>query len=176
MSIFGNAYNTVSLTESLIPISLGDSEEGVVPSISDPEERQFIPRNMLRHHMSDSWEIKTAFKMMSALNDQFKDKTRFCLATPPPISDPEHIKKYLHIYQNNETEKIPPKDFRLACYQIQIELYLEHCEKIGLPLILPPENALDKDGLLMEKYWPEDPTHANEAYGRLVIDQILERL
>jgi hypothetical protein len=43
----------------------------------------------------------------------------------------------------------------------------------GCRIIEPPE-AVDAGGFLKEEYWGSDPSHANAAYGRLVVTRLLQ--
>lgn len=47
----------------------------------------------------------------------------------------------------------------------------------GIPAIgdSPIADALDQ-GFLAEKYWGDDPSHANSEYGTLVVKEIFDRL
>ena len=67
---------------------------------------------------------------------------------------------------------------RLKLWLLEAQLMTEWAESLGAGFLAPPAAASDEDGFLGENYYSDDVTHANAAYGALVLDQvaaILER-
>jgi hypothetical protein len=56
------------------------------------------------------------------------------------------------------------------------ELYKEQAEADGAEFIAVPIAATDKHGYLRPEFWEHDATHANPAYGQMVIDHLIETL
>ena len=69
---------------------------------------------------------------------------------------------------------LPPPRLRLQLYQAQTDVYRRMADDFGAPFVSPPPEAVAEDGFLRPEFCrPNDPTHANELYGRLVLDQIV---
>ena len=45
---------------------------------------------------------------------------------------------------------------------------------MGLYFLDTPIQSLDGSGLLLEKYWVADTTHANESYGLMQMERIIQ--
>jgi hypothetical protein len=45
---------------------------------------------------------------------------------------------------------------------------------MGLRFLRTPIDSLDGSGLLLDKYWVADTTHANESYGVLQMERIIQ--
>ena len=58
---------------------------------------------------------------------------------------------------------------RVAAWDALQECLQETAEAAGAQFLAIPAGAQDPDGLLMPEYCAPDATHANAAYGRLVV-------
>lgn len=67
-----------------------------------------------------------------------------------------------------------PADLRLRIWGVQQDLCREQAALLGADFLEPPANALDAQGFLGTDFWTDDPTHGNLAYGRTVLDQIID--
>jgi hypothetical protein len=61
---------------------------------------------------------------------------------------------------------------RLLLWEIQQDLLANVAQYCRCNFLRPPSASVDADGFLKPDYWYNDLTHANAAYGRLVIDQL----
>ena len=55
-------------------------------------------------------------------------------------------------------------------------MYAQKCVQLGINYIPVPERALSADGFLRPEHFGEDSTHANSAYGRVILDALETRL
>jgi hypothetical protein len=49
-----------------------------------------------------------------------------------------------------------------------------YAHSMGVNFLSAPIHSLDTTGLLLEKYWVADTTHANESYGILQMERIIK--
>lgn len=63
-------------------------------------------------------------------------------------------------------------EIRVGVWQITQDLLKRTVLEHGCKFIPVPESAMDANGLLLEKYWAPDITHANKNFGELMLDQI----
>jgi hypothetical protein len=47
-------------------------------------------------------------------------------------------------------------------------------KQLGTRFLSAPEAAVDASGMLLEKYWNPDVSHANAEYGTLLIEKIVQ--
>jgi hypothetical protein len=102
----------------------------------------------------------------------------FHLAPPPPKQDVDHILSNpdsdftkAGILENG----VSPAPLRLKLWELQMRVLRKLCEEWDVGLVPPPGEAVDSSGFLKRDYYAKDATHANAAYGELVLRQ-LERL
>ena len=71
---------------------------------------------------------------------------------------------------------VTPARIRAKLYRIHSDIIEQRCAALGVEFLSPPAEAADAEGFLKPAYWTQDPTHANRAYGALLLKQIEERL
>lgn len=180
LSLGGNLHNLISLMESPVPFALGDATAGSVPPFDPQTEaaRRFVPSDML-------WALLE--RRLAPTRQQFRDfhtrfpRSRFVyLASPPPTragpilseeeqtgTSPRAMTRYLAFNAN-------PPALRVAVYKMHEQFYATLAAENGACVLAPPAAAVTADGLISDAFWEDDPTHGNAAYGRLVLDQILQ--
>jgi hypothetical protein len=57
-------------------------------------------------------------------------------------------------------------------WQLQVDVLRRLTEEWDVQLLPPPAQALDAQGYLAPAYYADDATHANAAYGELLIEQV----
>lgn len=176
LMIGGNHHHAVGLLEGPEPF---DFESDEVPGID--LSRRIIGREEARAAL-----LANAQRAMSGIvtaRSHFPDVPMAYLASPPPVSNSEHIVKYLRKFGKNtptiseemlRNPKITPAKIRLKLYRLQLQIFKDFSSEKGMDFIFPPEAALDHDGFLAWQYRKNDPTHANVRYGHLVLDTIRE--
>ncbi len=63
---------------------------------------------------------------------------------------------------------------RLALWKLISEMLESYAHSMGLYFLDTPIQSLDTSGLLLEKYWVADTTHANESYGLMQMERIIQ--
>ena len=63
---------------------------------------------------------------------------------------------------------------RLALWKLISEMLESYANSMGLHFLDTPIQSLDGSGLLLEKYWVADTTHANESYGLMQMERIIQ--
>jgi len=61
---------------------------------------------------------------------------------------------------------------RLAIWRMEAEIVASHLEQFGIESCPLPERVHDPDGFLLPEFSAVDVTHANAAYGALVLEQL----
>ena len=165
--VAGNHHNVLGLIEHPKKLDFympGDNE-------LKKSDRMILPYNMIYEHISDS--------LTGALNNITRIKEMACcrithISSPPPIYDETHLINNPGIFKEKLHLGITPPDIRKKLYDIHTIVFESYCSKNNIGILKPPSEALDEQGFLQEKYWANNPTHANEKYGKLVVDQILD--
>lgn len=171
--IGGNFYNTFGLIENVVRFDF--AEPGETDFEADPD-RQLISYMLMKHYFSD------------VMNRGFLGSIRFLRAhygsckflhvcSPPPISDNEHIAAHPGgVFRDKLHLGVAPSRLRRKLYDLHTLVICEFCQKEGVEMLPPPPQAITEDRFLARPYWKQDPTHANNAYGKLVLDQLRGKL
>ena len=69
---------------------------------------------------------------------------------------------------------ITSDSLRVQMWQILVDQLKQIAIDLGVNFIPAPEETIDENGLLLEVFWTSDVTHANNAYGIAVANQILK--
>lgn len=128
----------------------------------------------------------TMDELRSVINKFFVDKDFVIVGTPPPKSK-EFLDKKIHLdkfFLNLANELEIPLDklettrdsTRVAMWRLTQDLTKMIAEEYGAKFIEIPNETIDSQGLLRTEYWTDDLTHANESFGALILEEILEKL
>lgn len=96
---------------------------------------------------------------------------------PPPICDDEFIRSGIAQKMAEKGQAdfvVTPAVMRRKLWCIQNEVFREAGKPFNVIYLDAPKAAQDAHGFLLPEYWG-DPTHANTAYGKLVIEELKER-
>lgn len=111
---------------------------------------------------------------LKALRDATRARVIHLLA-PPPKRDNTHILRHheSRFSEENITDLgVSPPELRLKFWNLQRRVLEEICGGFGIEVLGPPAGALDDDGFLAPEFYASDATHANVAYGELILSQI----
>jgi hypothetical protein len=108
------------------------------------------------------------------------------VGTPPPKKDNQRLYDLLkqepyflewakQIGDEKEVAITEPI-IRLKLWHVLQDLVAEIASNIGGVFIPVPDELRDAEGFLKTEYWANDVTHANEAYGEIMIRNILEKV
>jgi len=165
--IGGNSHHVLGLVEHAKAFDLYAPEGPPEP------ERNVILYGLLEAALTARME--PYLKQMTSLKGLF-DVPMCHILPPPPQLEEDHIIENPGAFGNKVARGINPPAIRMKLYNMQSRLLLDHCHNLGMEVLTPPPQALDEKGFLLAPYRRDDPTHANELYGRLVLEQIKERV
>lgn len=97
------------------------------------------------------------------------------LLAPPPKRDAAFIQRNHDTHFASEgiaSLGVSSPQLRLKFWQMQNRALQEICADLGIETLPPPAAACDVDGFLDQSYFARDATHANAAYGELVLEQL----
>jgi hypothetical protein len=100
------------------------------------------------------------------------------LIAPPPKGDNSFIEKYHDTRfagENIASLGVSQPELRMKFWRLQNRAIRELCAKLGIEVLGPPDDACTADGALAPACYAKDATHANAAYGELVLQQLEQR-
>jgi len=111
----------------------------------------------------------------------------FLPAPPPPKDDDDLIRRRVLMEQgfrvrleklgvSPDTVVFSPPLLRLKLWELTQDLLAEAVEGVGGVYVPCPTEARDAHGLLRREFWNEDITHANRAFGKLMLDRMEKML
>jgi hypothetical protein len=113
------------------------------------------------------------------------------LGTPPPKGDNEAIRRGMQAYAddadfftrlasdlglNLEEAQLAPARLRLKLWLLLQQMMRETAERLAVEFWPVSPSAMTEEGYLRSEYWAKDATHANTAYGALMLDEYEKRL
>lgn len=172
---------------SLIAVSLGGNGHNILGLIEHPEPfavvapgwqegaldgRQIIPATTLRAVLAERL-IRFAH-IPATLREMFPDARLVIVNPPPPQGDRAKILATPTVFANDIHRGLAPDALRLAVHAVQTGIYRDLALRLGADFLTTPDRALTPEGLLAAKYCGRDPTHGNTAFGRLMLNCILD--
>jgi len=164
----GNEHSIFSLYEHPVPFDVlaGADDPGVG---GDGPPRQIVPLEVVRRELRDRAE--GLVRSCAALAALLPTTEVVQVMPPPPIADEAQIRRRPEVFvQVVEQFGVAPAPLRRKIYEIHEATLRDALSGVGVRLLSAPSDACD-DGYLAEPYWRE-ATHANTAYGRLVLEQL----
>jgi hypothetical protein len=113
------------------------------------------------------------------------------LGTPPPKGDNEAIRRGMQVNAvhadifakiasdlslDPEKAQLAPAYLRLKLWWLLQQMMRETAERLAVEFWPVSELAMTEEGYLRPEYWGGDATHANAAYGALMLDEYEKRL
>lgn len=166
----GNQHNILFLLDEKLRFKAqGLNEEFDFPAVSISRlEKLFEP----------------TFTELSIAIDDFEDKSRLLfLGTPAP--KPKFFLDGLIRNDDFFTQIAKEKNLRIEELEVthdEIRVYMwlltqklleSRAGSIGASFIPTPHDSYDSNFILVENYWSQDLTHANDLYGALMLDEII---
>lgn len=125
---------------------------------------------LLKRHLKDELDY------LGALAAVFATQRRFHVESPPPLPD-AYIEQYPAGFADKLRERgVSPFSFRYKFWRLHSQLVQAHCARLGITFLAAPAGTQEEDGCLAQPFRRQDPTHANAAYGKRVIDQLCDLL
>lgn len=174
LALRGNQHNTMGLMRHPQPFDV------MVPGFADLQEdsyEELIPYAMAYSFMRDS--LKRGYGKHLSLVANASAAPVFCLSAPPPKEDEAHIMKGAETYFREAGISgigVSPAPLRLKLWELQNRALASFCAELNVTLLPSPPGTQSAKGYLERAYYAGDATHANAAYGGLVLDQIAAML
>lgn len=128
---------------------------------------QIIPYDAMRAVLT---ELNAPyFSLMRQVRDASGGKT-FHIEGPTPVADPERLGPAISLVPGR-LKAFSPRVLRLKIWRLQSAILSDFCAGEGIIFVRRPPETADAEGYLREEYL-KDPTHANAAYGALIIEQV----
>lgn len=168
LCIRGNHHNMLGLVEHPQPFAIGHETLGAT---SDDDDRHFIPYqlmfdNLYRNRMGD-------MVLGRAILERFPGASRLYVNPPPPKKVwttgkmPPGIAEVLH-------RGASPDALRAQLYKIQTATMAKMAAELGATFVAQTDAVQTEDGFLRPEFETEETTHANAAYGAVMLDEILK--
>lgn len=168
ISLLGTAHNIFGLLNHDIPYIVA---AGVEKSIYIDHNRDVLIPNSVICDLFESWCRKN--KRVPLLANKSGAKC-FHLMTPPPKESNDFIGSKISVYQNRSIANhgVAEPELRIRLWSIEMEVLSRICSEWGIVLVPPPHHSTTERGFLREEFYGTDATHANAAYGELVLQQL----
>lgn len=170
-SMGGNEHNVLSIVQLY---QRYDFILGEAPDLPLEPNAEILPealiRETLREWMDEKVAVLRAVRRATTL-------PIVQIAPPPPLPRAQVIAHPKEFFRNAvDLRKLSPDPLRHKMWRLQLGLYRELCAEIGVLYVEAPPDMLDGDGMLAEKAWGGDATHANEFFGRAMVAAALGRI
>ncbi|MBY6243311.1 hypothetical protein [Methylosinus sp. Sm6] len=176
----GNEHNVSFFFQAAFAFDfLSNKVKRLVPSF------QIVSQSRIRRRFNeiDLFELD---RVLPILNARMPASVTL-VGTPPPKKDTEALRKLLErepyfcdwaaqLGQSVAEIKITEPHIRLKMWFLLQDMIAEISERYGARFIPVPSELQDEDGYLLEQYWHPDVTHANAAYGAIVLRKVLEQV
>lgn len=136
--------------------------------------RELIPQKTMEDALEDA--MKQEIKMLKRFS-RLSSCSVFHIEAPPPKEDNSYIERNLDksmLKRRTLSEGVGPPSLRLGLWYVQRKVLQRLCNQLEIRYLTTPRNSLAGDGYLRREYYGADATHANPAYGALVLDRIAE--
>lgn len=161
-----NAFYALSVAEQPEPFDVD------VPGYPLAPGRQRIPIDVMKARLQQG--VASAVSELRALRAQFPDLPMFVLASPPPVAGSEAFLAAADRFPSVLEHGVAPQELRRKLYVLSSEMLREAGEEMGVAWIDPPAEAEDANGFLLPQFASKDVTHANAAYGALLLAKVKE--
>jgi hypothetical protein len=96
---------------------------------------------------------------------------------PPPKADAGYIRQFHEAVfaEGVATRGVSPASLRLKFWKLQARVLERQCKAAKVDILLPPAATLDDEGFLASKFYANDATHANSAYGEIILTEVERR-
>jgi len=172
--IGGQFHNTFGLNEQAPSLAIGHEERGVVPQDDTP--RVFIPFEELKAHIHADYQTDSKFNLVPLILKKFPHSDHIVLPPPPPVADRQAVAEFLVKQGASPNVRVPPPELRRRLYDATVEVYHAMARENGARFLSVHDRVVDGDGLLRPEFHNWDVVHANAAYGRILLEHIVDHL
>lgn len=162
----GNYFNILGLMQHPQPFNTFEGNDGPAPG------ETLIPARVLEavfaDHVSRDTFLPAARKVFNG--------TIFLMIAPPPKLDAEYIKAKAERHYKAAgigDLGVSPANLRIKLWRMQERALQRFGAPHNASILEPPRAGVDSQGFLKEEFY-YDATHANPAYGRLIVEHVVE--
>ena len=169
-TIGGNQHQAFGLVQH--PVAF-DLIEPAAASPHDSQSRVLIPYHTIWAAFERGLR-KRDMRLVTTLREA-AGRPIYHLSPPPPKESAAHILQRSESAFRNAglaTKGVTPAPIRLKLWRLQCAVLHSLCTEWGVRLLPPPEGTQTPEGFLKPEYYHNDATHANVAYGELVLRQL----
>jgi hypothetical protein len=168
----GNQHVANFLFQTIPPFTIhgaldSDSATGYLP----------IPRTMIKAF------FEPFFEELTEIIPLMKDAASITLMNGPAPKPLSYIKSRVKhepffadiansLQVDIDSLEITSDQIRLELWKLISEMLETHAKTLGTRFLSAPEKAVDSSGMLLEKYWNPDVSHANAEYGALLVEKL----
>lgn len=170
LSIPGSYHNIIGLVRSQV-----DYDFLLRPEDEIAKGCHLIPHRVIADGFDHHLQAETLVPKLR----QVASCRVYVLACPPPKRDNEFMMKRLLAKWNKPYRGQDIAANGLSRPELRRKLWVLECERlkawasqIDIDYVGAPQACFDADGFLAEKFYASDATHANEEYGRLVLQLV----
>lgn len=170
-SMGGNEHNVLAIVQlyQRYDFILGES-----PDLPLDDSVEILPealvRETLREWMEDKIAVLRALRAATAL-------PIVQIEPPPPLPRSQVMAHPKEFFKNAvDLRKLSPDILRHKMWRVQTALYREICAALDVLYIETPPDMIDPDGMLAQKAWGGDATHANDLFGEVMMSAALARV
>lgn len=122
----------------------------------------------MRHHMSGH------IVLMRILRESVGDRPIFQLSPPQPIADAAEVRARPASFAEAIAERgVAPASLRWKLWRAACLVLAEECAPLAIRLLDVPAGSRDAAGFLREDCRGNDPTHGNDLFGLLQVEQLV---
>ena len=119
--------------------------------------------------------VQSSFTTLECLRAAFPSLKIAQLECPPPNGDNDFIRNNLGRYfeenfQPEQLNALSTPAQRYKFWVLQSQMYAKKCSELAIEYIGVPRTGISDEGFLAPSHYGADSTHANSAYGRLILD------
>jgi hypothetical protein len=169
-AIGGNQHQSFGLIQHPVPF---DFIEPGSPKPDQPQLGELIPYRTMWTVFERGLRGKDG-QRLTALR-QATGRPIYHLLPPPAKESAEHIlKRHESAFREAGLAErgVAPAPLRLKLWRLQCAVLESLCAEWGIRLLPPPKGTQTPEGFLKPAYYSDDATHANTAYGELVLRQL----
>jgi hypothetical protein len=171
LSIGGNAHNALGLVESEQPFDFVLNSDPALPLLP---QREVVPEETVRAALMATKRFEQQM-LARRLILELLGPGAVHLDIPPPVQDERHIVANGGVFAAEiQRFGVAPPDLRYKLWRLYGDMVREQCAQGAAVFLDVPATACDGRYLARQSY-AADPTHANEWYGRRVIEQLIGR-
>ncbi|MEO0635849.1 MAG: hypothetical protein AAFY73_04315 [Pseudomonadota bacterium] len=172
-SVFGgNHHQVLTLIGHERPYDVYMPEFSHVPLETDAEilSRSYVEQTLLEF-------VIGPYRDISIFLRAFPKFEFWHIQSPPPIGDDTFVRSnidswFVEQMKLNSDFPLTPRYVRQKVWQIHSDLYHREGQANGFELLPCPAGTRDAEGFLKPEFYSNDATHANPAYGELVLQQM----